>query len=412
MRTGYPRSFTEASDRHGGLATYLLLKELRAEQGRGFFRVLAVQLKIAILGKANQHVGMSLFDRFILAEFCNGQRRKRLCPFCLRQSVTAAFLLGQHFRQSIRVLRERLVGFDAAMLTDQSHCCIEAAAARCVQHIAVCEGQPVMIRRNRVLRHICCLFPVIDLKDISEDLAALNGFRDDDSGNALVVGLFRIETEGVVISRPLNEDLIFVEAVRSVRTAEPHQRFLFGIPAFGSASDDALVDLEVFLVAVYMTVHELLQLRNDVNVCVFLHASPFSQLHVVCFGFDRRLLLRLRFCGSPELIADGGLFLLLLLPDIFQRRHQLTIAALCFPRRMTAMDFEQRLTVLRDRVALDPDAVPCQQIERMVRGAIGRPHSVVVIGNLPLERVHDGGFDLLFFGSQAVRFRCFCRFLR
>ena len=29
-----------------------------------------------------------------------------------------------------------------------------------------------------------------------------------------------------------------------------------------------------------MTVHELLQLRNDVNVCVFLHASPFSQLHV------------------------------------------------------------------------------------------------------------------------------------
>ena len=62
---------------------------------------------------------------------------------------------------------------------------------------------------------------------------------------------------------------------------------------------------------------------------------------------------------------------------------------------MTAMDFEQRLTVLRDRVAFDPDAVPCQQIEGMVRGAIGRPHTVVVIGNLPLERVHDGGFDLL-----------------
>jgi len=48
----------------------------------------------------------------------------------------------------------------------------------------------------------------------------------------------------------------------------------------------------------------------------------------------------------------------------------------------------------------------------MVRGAIGRPHTVVVIGNLPFERVHDGGFDLLLFGSQAVRFRCFCRFLR
>ena len=90
-----------------------------------------------------------------------------------------------------------------------------------------------------------------------------------------------------MISRSLNKDLIFIEAVRSMRTAEPHQRFVFGILAFGGAADDALVDVEVFLVAVYMTVHELLQLRNDVNVCVFLHASPFSQLHVVRFGFDR-----------------------------------------------------------------------------------------------------------------------------
>ena len=79
---------------------------------------------------------------------------------------------------------------------------------------------------------------------------------------------------------------------------------------------------------------------------------------------------------------------------------------------MTAMDFEQRLTVLRDRVALNSDAVPCQQIEGVVRGAVGSPHSVVVIGDLPLERVHDGGFDFLLFGSQAVRLRCFCRFLR
>ena len=230
---------------------------------------------------------MRLFDRFVLAEFRDGQRRKHLCPFCIRQSVTAAFLLGQHFRQSIRVLRERLVSFDASMLTDQSHCCIEAAAAGGVQHIAVCKGQPVMIRRNRVLRYVCRLFPVVDLKDISEDLAALDGFRDNDAGNALVVGLFRIETEGVVISRSLNKDLIFIEAVRSMRTAEPHQRFVFGILAFGGAADDALVNVEVFLVAVYMTVHELLQLRNDVNICVFLHASPFSQLHVVRFGFDR-----------------------------------------------------------------------------------------------------------------------------
>ena len=50
-----------------------------------------------------------------------------------------------------------------------------------------------MIRRNRVLRHICSLFPVVDLKDTSEDLAALDGFRDNDAGNALVVGLFRIK---------------------------------------------------------------------------------------------------------------------------------------------------------------------------------------------------------------------------
>ena len=56
-----------------------------------------------------------------------------------------------------------------------------------------------------------------------------------------------------MIPRPLNKDLIFVETVRSMRTAEPHQRLVFGILAFGSAADDALVDVEVFLVAVYMT---------------------------------------------------------------------------------------------------------------------------------------------------------------
>ena len=94
------------------------------------------------------------------------------------------------------------------------------------------------------LRHICRLFPVVDLKDISEYLAAFDGFRDNDAGNALVVGLFRIETEGVMIPRPLNKDLIFIKAVRSMRTAEPHQRLVFGVPAFGSAADDALVYVE------------------------------------------------------------------------------------------------------------------------------------------------------------------------
>ena len=41
-------------------------------------------------------------------------------------------------------------------------------------------------------------------------------------------------------------------------------------------------------------------------------------------------------------------------------------------------------------------------IRDRVRGAIGRPHSVVVIGDLPLERVHDGGFDLLLFGLSLI----------
>ena len=148
MRTGYPRGFTEARDRHGGLASHLLLKELCAEKRGGFFGILAVQLKIAVLGKANQRVRVSLFDCLILSEFCNRQRCKHFFRFCLRQLVTAAFLRGQHFRQSIRVFWERLMGYDTAMLTDQSHCFIEAAAAGSVQHIAVRKGQPVMIRLN------------------------------------------------------------------------------------------------------------------------------------------------------------------------------------------------------------------------------------------------------------------------
>ena len=119
----------------------------------------------------------------------------------------------------------------------------------------------------------------LDLKDISEDLATLDGFRDNDAGNALVVCLFRVKAEGVVIPRPLNKDLIFVETVRSMRTAEPHQRFVFGIPAFGSAADDKLIDVEVFLVAVYMTIHELLQLRNDVNAVSYTHLNQKTEVY-------------------------------------------------------------------------------------------------------------------------------------
>ena len=76
-----------------------------------------------------------------------------------------------------------------------------------------------------------------------------------------------------MIPRPLNKDLIFIEAVCPMRTAEPHKRLIFGILAFGSAADDALVDVEVSLEAVYMTIYELLKLRDDVNVCVFLPAA-------------------------------------------------------------------------------------------------------------------------------------------
>ena len=62
MRTGYPCGFTEASNRHGRLAAHLLFKEFCAEKRRGFLCVLAVQLKIAVLSKADQRVRMSLFD--------------------------------------------------------------------------------------------------------------------------------------------------------------------------------------------------------------------------------------------------------------------------------------------------------------------------------------------------------------
>ena len=65
-----------------------------------------------------------------------------------------------------------------------------------------------------------------------------------------------------MIPRPLNKDLIFIEAVCPMRTAEPHKRLVFGILAFGSATDDALVDVEVFLEAVYMTIKFLQELQK------------------------------------------------------------------------------------------------------------------------------------------------------
>ena len=70
-----PMQLHGSGHRHGGLAAHLLLKEFCAEKRRGFLCVLAVQLKIAVLSKADQRVRMSLFDCLILPKFCNGQRR-------------------------------------------------------------------------------------------------------------------------------------------------------------------------------------------------------------------------------------------------------------------------------------------------------------------------------------------------
>ena len=55
-----------------------------------------------------------------------------------------------------------MTAFAYADDTDQSHCCIEAAAAGSVPHIAVRKCQTVMIRGDRVLRHIRRLFAVIE----------------------------------------------------------------------------------------------------------------------------------------------------------------------------------------------------------------------------------------------------------
>ena len=172
------------------------------------------------------------------------------------------------------------MSFDAAMLTDQSHCCIEAVAAGSVQHIAVRKSKTVMIRCNRVLRHIRRLFAVIDLEHISVHLAFAHFLRYDDTGNALVVGLLGIEPIGVVIPCSLNEDLILSETVRPMRAAEPHQHLILWFLAFRCAADDALVDVKVLLVTVYMGVHELLQLRDNIHIRMFLlhrhHSNPMS----------------------------------------------------------------------------------------------------------------------------------------
>lgn len=50
--------------------------------------------------------------------------------------------------------------------------------------------------------------------------------------------------------------------------------------AFRCAADDALVDVKVLLVTVYMGVHQLLQLRDNIHIRMFLlhrhHSNPMS----------------------------------------------------------------------------------------------------------------------------------------
>ena len=71
---------------------YLLLQDLRAKQGRGFFRVFVVQLKVAVLCKADQRVGMLPLDFLVLPQLRDRQRFQRLRAVSLRQLV-AGFLL-------------------------------------------------------------------------------------------------------------------------------------------------------------------------------------------------------------------------------------------------------------------------------------------------------------------------------
>ena len=143
---------------------------------------------------------------------------------------------------------------------------------------------------NELLKSAKCAFTQEQLEDLwgsaDDDVLELVAKRNhvtmfaDNAGNTLVVGLLGIETEGVMIPRPLNKDLILSETVRPMRAAEPHQHLILRFLAFRCAADDALVDVKVLLVTVYMGVHQLLQLRDNIHICMFLlhghHSNPMS----------------------------------------------------------------------------------------------------------------------------------------
>ena len=162
------------------------------------------------------------------------------------------------------------------MLPNQCHSLLEARPLGCFQLIAVCEDKPVKSRFHRLPYGICRLFPVVDLEYVSIHLALAHLLWDDDTGNALVMGLLGVEPIGVVIPRPLNEDLILSEAVRPVRTAEPHQHLVIRFLAFRCAANNPLVDVKVLLEAVYMGIHQLLQLRDNVHIRMFLLHRRYS----------------------------------------------------------------------------------------------------------------------------------------
>ena len=114
-------------------------------------------------------------------------------------------------------------------------------------------------------------------------------------------------------------------------------------------------------------------------------------------------LFRLRLGGSAELFPDGRFFLSCLLslftPDVFQRGCQLSIATLRLSCCMTAMDGEHWLSVPCDRVSLNTDIELYHGLVGLHGGLIGGAHTIIGIGDLTFEAVHDRLFDFLLFGS-------------
>ena len=78
---------------------------------------------------------------------------------------------------------------------------------------------------------------------------------------------------------------------------------------------------------------------------------------------------------------------------------------------MTAMDFEHRLTVSGDSVALNADIELYHGLVGLHGGLIGRAHTVIGIGNLTFETVHDRFFDFLLVCGHAMGLGSIC-FLR